>query len=355
MTEPQHGYRVHEWSGSPRWESFDRPEPGPGEVLVRVEACGIGLTVLNCIAGDLADDPGLLPRVPGHELVGTVTGVGPGVDEAIIGQRVVAYFYLSCGACSHCLSGDDSRCSNLAGWVGVHRDGGYAPWTVLPARNAIPVPRSLDPVSATVVPDAVATPLHVCHTRAQVSPHDRVAVIGAGGGVGIHMVQMARLLGARVAGLDLQADKLAAVEDHGGLPVRADDLDSLDPALWSDGAPTVIIDLVGSAATLAWSVAAVGMGGRLVVLTTFRDRAVSIDPRELVFRELAVVGARYAGRGEVAAAAELVATGRIRPVIGAVVGPDGVADVHEQLRAGTLLGRGALRWDDAEEAVSGPR
>ena len=347
MSGEHTGYRIHRWGGELQWDSFERPAPGFGEVLVRVEACGIGLTVLNCIAGDLDDDPSLLPRVPGHEYVGIVTEVGGGVDAGMVGRRIVAYFYLACGTCSPCVAGSDSRCANLAGWVGVHRDGGYAPWAVLPARNAIAIPDELDPVSATVVPDAVATPVHVCATRARVTPADRVVVIGAGGGVGIHMVQMAACLGARVAGMDLRDDKLALIEDHGALAVRSDDLSTLDPALWRDGPPTVVIDLVGSAQTLEWSAASLAMGGRLVVLTTFRNRSLSVDPRQMVFREIALIGSRYAARHELALAAELVASGRIKPVIGAVVGPDGVAEVHGALRSGDLIGRGALQWDHA--------
>jgi len=71
----QEGWRVHAWGAEPVWERFARPEPGQGEVLVQVYACGVGLTVLNALAGDLGDGPAALPRVPGHELVGSG---GPG-------------------------------------------------------------------------------------------------------------------------------------------------------------------------------------------------------------------------------------------------------------------------------------
>ena len=104
----------------------------------------------------------------------------------------MAYFYLVCGSCEACRSGQDALCRNLAGWIGVHRDGGYAPYTVLPARNAVPLPESVPAAEATAIPDAIATPLHVCKTRARIQPGDRVAVIGDGGGVGIHMIEMAR-------------------------------------------------------------------------------------------------------------------------------------------------------------------
>lgn len=339
------GYRVHRWGGEPRWEELPDPVAGPQEVLVRVEACGVGLTVLNATAGDLADDPHLLPRVPGHELVGRVVDAGPGADTTLLGRRVVAYFYLVCGRCDACTAGRDAQCANLRGWIGVHTDGGYAPFAVVPARNAIPVAEALDPVAATVVPDAVATPVHICRTRARVGPEDRLVVIGAAGGVGSHLVQVAQVFGARVAGLDVGDRKLAAVAELGAVAVDSADFGTVDPhALWPDGAPTVVVDFLGSAASLAWSAQALGTGGRLVVVTTFPGRALPLDPRDLVFREIAVLGSRYASRAEVALAGELVATGRVRPVIGRTEGPDGVPGLHADLRNATLLGRGALRW-----------
>lgn len=343
MTD-QEGYRIHTWGGGLRWDRFPRPEPGPGEVLIRVDACGIGMTVQNSMGGNLTTRQDLLPRVPGHELVGTVTAAGWGAGH-LIGRQVVAYFYLSCRTCPTCQAGDEPRCPDLAGWVGTHRDGGYAPWTVLPAHTVIPVPDDLDPVAATVVPDALATPVHVCRRRARVAPGDRVVVIGAGGGVGMHMVQVAQLIGGDVVGLDLTDDKLAAIEELGVGAHRADDLDQVDPSLWPQGPPTVVIDLVGSARTLTWGLAALAPGGRQVVVTTVRDGSLTVVPRDLVFREVAVMGSRYARRSEIAAAAELVRTGRVRPVIGAVVDPPDLPAVHDLLRAGTLLGRGAVRWD----------
>ncbi|MFT7476187.1 MAG: D-arabinose 1-dehydrogenase-like Zn-dependent alcohol dehydrogenase [Verrucomicrobiales bacterium] len=339
------GYRVHSWGTEPVWEEIDDPVVGDDEVLIEVEACSVGLTVLNCIGGDLDDDPTLLPRVPGHEAVGRVISAGPGADPELIGRRVVAYFYLTCGKCAACREGKDPRCSELGGWVGVHRDGGYAPFMTLPSRNAIPIPDSLDPISATVVPDAVATPVHVA-ARSQIGPDDRVVVFGAGGGVGIHMVQVARHRGASVAGFDVVDEKLAELDRLGVVPVRSDDLAELDPtAVFKDGAPTVVIDLLGTTASARWAIDGLAMGGRMVALTTFRDRPVPFESRELVFREIMVIGSRYANRAELSEAADLVATGAVEPIIGAVGGPEEVLTMHEQLRAGTLLGRGALDWN----------
>jgi D-arabinose 1-dehydrogenase-like Zn-dependent alcohol dehydrogenase len=345
VSATQEGYLVRRWGEDPTWTELPVPGAGADEVEIAVEACGIGLTVLNCINGDLSDDPALLPRVPGHELVGRVVAAGPGAGQALVGRRVVAYFYRFCGACEECTAGRQSRCRDLDGWIGVHSDGGYAPRTVLPARNAVPVAEELDPVAATIVPDAVATPVHVCGTRARLTPADRVAVIGAGGGVGAHLLQVAALFGAAVAGLDVGADKLAQVEELGARAVDSGDFGAVDPGgLWREGPPTVVVDLLGTPASLAWAGAALDVGGRLVVLTTFPGRHGELDPRALVFKEAAVLGSRYASVAEVAAAGRLVAAGRVRPVIGEVVGPDGVPAVHAALREGRLIGRGALRW-----------
>jgi propanol-preferring alcohol dehydrogenase len=339
------GYRLHQWGGPLRWDAFDLPDPQAGEVRIAVEACGIGLTVLNCIRGDLANDAARLPRVPGHEIVGMVDAVGPGVTSHAAGQRVMAYFYLVCGTCDACRTGQDSLCRNLAGWVGVHRDGGYAPFTVLPAGNAVPLPDGIPAAQATAIPDAIATPLHVCKTRARIHRGDRVVVIGAGGGVGIHMVEMAALFGATVAGLDVDETKFQAIRDMGGMPIPSRSFDRIDLApAWGQDPPTVVIDLLGSRESLGWGMKTLDLGGRHVVLTTFREVDVPLSPRDLVLRELTILGSRYASKGELLESAQLVAAGKIHPVVSRVVPPGEVEEVHRALQDGTLLGRGAVIW-----------
>lgn len=341
----QEGYRVHRWGEAPRWEEFETPEPRSGEVLVRVDACGVGLTVLNCINGDLSDDSSLLPVVPGHEIAGTVVATGDRGQNDLVGRPIVAYFYLSCGECPECRADHDSRCRRLAGWVGVHRDGGYAPYSVLPARNVVAVPAGLDAVEATVVPDAVATPVHVAN-RAAIRGDDRVVVLGAGGGVGIHMVQVAVARGAEVVGTDVTHEKLAAVESVGASAVESPDFRTLGSP-FGEEAPTVVVDLVGSVEATRWAIQSLGAGGRCVALTTFRDRPVPFESRELVFKEISIVGSRYATKEEVAEAARLVADGKVKPMIGEVASPTGVLELHDRLRSRRLIGRGALDWRSA--------
>jgi propanol-preferring alcohol dehydrogenase len=344
MPEMTEGHRIHAWGSEPVWETFERPEPADGEVLIKLDATSIGLTVLNMIRGDLADDRASLPLVPGHELIGTVVDVGHDRDQALLGRRVMDYIYLFCGTCRECVAGREDRCLRLAGYMGVHRDGGYARYATLPTRNAIGLPEGLDPITASVIPDPVATSVHVCRSRALVTPEDTVAVIGAGGGVGAHLVQVAQLFGGQVVGLDVSDEKLAMIADLGARAVRSDDFSSLDPHLGNPSGPTVVVDLVGSRESLDWSLRALGPGGRLVVLTTFRDVRTELDPRQLVMAESQVIGSRYATRHEARIAVDLVASGRVRPIIGARTGPADVLRIHELLRRGELVGRGVLDW-----------
>ena len=255
----------------------------------------------------------------------------------------MAYFYLSCFRCRWCLAGRESRCENLRGWYGVHRSGGYAPFSVLPAGNTVPLSESIPAVQATVIPDAVATPVHVCRTRLGLGPGDRVAVIGAGGGVGIHMVQVAAACGASVIGLERGDEKLALVESFGATAEESSDFDAVELSDF-DGRADAIIDLLGTRDSLAWSVSRLATGGRVCVLTTFRGVEVPVQTREMVFREMSVLGSRYASRSELLETAAMVERGDVQPVVGVSTGPREVESIHELLRAGRLEGRGALVW-----------
>ncbi len=250
---------LQSWGGPLALVDRPRPTPQVGEVLVAVRACGVGLTVLNYMSGQMGR-PETLPRVPGHEITGVVAEVGPGVTAVRPGDRVLVFFYLTCGRCEFCRGGRDSLCREHRGNVGVHCDGGYAEFVALPEANVLPLPEGVPFVEGTTIPDAIATPYHVCASRARVRVGDRVLVIGAGGGVGIHMLQMARLFGARVVAVDVDDGKLARCREFGAehaVNFRASDAEAQARTALEGGA-TVAVDLVGREQTLSWALGLLG-------------------------------------------------------------------------------------------------
>src|SRR5205085_12347111 len=124
-------------------EEIARPSAGPGEVLVRVDACGLGLTVAHAMAGHLPGTGARLPVVPGHEVAGVVAALGAGVTAPAVGTRVITSFYLTCGRCRFCRAGRETLCEQFGGYLGRDADGGYAEYLTVPAANALPIPDSV--------------------------------------------------------------------------------------------------------------------------------------------------------------------------------------------------------------------
>ncbi|MFC3476794.1 alcohol dehydrogenase catalytic domain-containing protein [Halobacterium litoreum] len=338
---------LDEWGGDLEVREVPRPEPDPGEVLVDVRACGVTRTIENAIQGGLSDDPGFTPRIPGHEFAGVVEATGDGVTDHEPGDRVVSYFYLTCGTCERCLRGDTNQCVNFGGWFGVQRDGAYAEYATIPESNLLALPEGATFAEGAVAADGLATPLHVCE-RTGVSDDDTVLVLGAAGRIGVHLSQLAANRGAHVLAADVDDARLAHVDDltpDAVTPIdaRGDDFAerARDATPFGDG-PTVAVDTVGDLDTLrdAWD--ALAMGGDLVTLTTHHERSFAPLLKEFVVKEASVVGSRYATKDEVSRAARLLADGRVTADYTDTVGLDEVPETHERIRNGETFGMTVL-------------
>lgn len=306
-------------SGGPLMlEDVPIPQPGPGEVLVRVRACGLGLTLVWNRNGR-GGTSGKLPRIIGHEIAGDVSQVGPSVDGFKPGDRVNVYYYLTCGNCRWCNRGRDDLCDHQAGVVGRQIDGGFAEYVKLPVRNLCHIPPGVSYVDAAVTADAIATPVHVLRERAQLRAPDTVLVVGAGGGVGIHMVQMAKVLGAsRVIAVDINAEKLALAKQNGADEVinsRQVGFDEEALRLTKGRGVDVVVEMVGLTETMERSLRSLGTGGRLVLVGTYDSNAILPVTQDSLRGECILTGSRYCARHELAEALELVAQGRIRPAV----------------------------------------
>jgi len=334
---------LSEWSGELDIERVPVPEPKPNEVRVAVHACGVTRTVENAINGGLDDDPSLTPRIPGHEFAGVVDALGENVSARSVGEHVLAYFYLVCGKCNACQRGEENRCTNFDGWLGVNSDGAYAEYVTIPVANTLPIPRSISFQAAAIAADGLSTPLHVCE-RADIGTGDTVLVIGGAGRIGVHLCQLAATRGAHVLAADVQPPRLAHVDEVTGPMVTSIDVSKpnfstrLCDAISGGGGPNVVVDTVGDIDTLDASWDALTMGGQVVSLTTHHERSFSPLLKDFVIKEASVLGSRYATKDEVIRAASLFDDGRIDPIVTDTVDLDEVPSIHGDIKAGESYG-----------------
>ena len=325
------------------------PKIGPNEALIRVRVCGAGLTVVIMIA-----TPGRItayPRIPGHEIAGEIVEVGSEVRTFKVGQRVTNHYYLTCGHCRYCRSGRETLCENFRGNVGSGCDGGYAEYVALPERNLVAIPDGVSDLEASVAADAIATPYHACHAEAQVGPGDNVLVIGAGGGVGIHMLQMARLCGGRVLAAEIGEEKMALARELGAdevIDARRGELAKQVKALTGGRGVDAAIDMVGSSETLQAALASLAPAGRMVIIGSKpkavygTDPSFTVNPQEFMRQAQEIHGSRYVNNAEIARTLELVKLKRIKAVVNRTYPLEQAEQVHELLRKNAIAGRAAL-------------
>jgi propanol-preferring alcohol dehydrogenase len=320
------------------------PVAGPGEAVARVLACGSGLTIQHLKAGRIAAE---FPRIIGHEITGEIVAVGAGVRGLAVGDAVTAYYYLNCGHCRWCLSSLEPLCANSGGNVGRNCDGGYAEYIKLPAHIFIKLPEGLDyeahPAEIGVITDALATPYKVLK-RARVKGGETVAVFGAGGGVGIHQVMMAKWARARVIAVDIATEKFEACRKAGADEVVDASAGGVAQALLDltkgEGVD-VAIDYVSSTSTLEAGAKALGRRGRLVILGGAAQR-FEVPSRELLLKEQDILGSRYVTRSEILETLDLVARGEVWPIVTEIRPLEEAEALHERIERGQVTGRAAL-------------
>lgn len=327
----------------------DIPDPiaGYGEVVVKVITCGAGLTIQHVKSGRVKVE---YPRVIGHEITGEVVDVGKGVSSLKPGDAVTAYFYLTCGNCKWCRRNRETLCENFKGYVGRAVNGGYAEYIKLPADTFLKLPSGLDyknfPAEVGVISDAIATPVKVIR-RARIMPTDTVAVFGAGGGLGIHMLMLARWAHAKVIAVETRPEKFQACKEAGADQVIDGNRNDLSEALIeaSDGGIDVGIDFVSSDRTLETTMNALGKGGRLVTLGG-SGIPFKANPKIMLEKELELIGSRYATKQEVIEALELVARGDVWPLVTDIKPMKDAEELHNNLENSDIVGRAAIRISD---------
>lgn len=287
------------------------PEPGPGQVLVRLEACGLCHTDIHAIDGDWPVKPGL-PFVPGHEGVGIVERVGDGVTTRTVGQRVaLPWLGYACGECRYCIDGRENLCERQHN-TGYSVDGGYAEYTLADARFASPVPDGVNPLDAAPLTCAGVT-TYAAVKNAHVVPGERVAVFGIGG-LGHLAVQYARLVGAQVVAVDITEEKLnLAVELGADHAVNAAEVDPVE-AIHHLGGADVAIVLAVAPTVFDQAFRSLNRGGRLVLVSLPAEGTLTIPVFDTVLKGISVIGSIVGTRQDLAEVFALHAAGRTRVV-----------------------------------------
>ena len=287
------------------------PDPGPGEVLIRVEAAGICGTDRHLFKGEFPCAP---PVTLGHEFSGIVIGRGAGVTIPE-GARVACDPNDWCGTCAACLRGQVNLCANNIA-TGIHRDGGFAEFATFPARKASILPDDLHPHHGAFC-EPLACALHALDIGAP-RPGERVLVLG-GGVIGQLALQLAHLAGAETMMLTRHPAKRALSKSFGAVATAATPDEAL--AIWPQGAD-LTLECAGVPETVTGAGALTRAGGRIVVLGVLpKGEMVPIEPFDLLFREIQLRFA-FINPFTQTRAADLIATGRIAvaPLISRTMG-----------------------------------
>jgi NADPH:quinone reductase-like Zn-dependent oxidoreductase len=283
------------------------------------------------------------PHRLGCDIVGVIDQLGAGVSGVEVGARVCVQPGLSCGACAACLGGHD----NLCRWyriLGENAQGGYAQWIVVPRVNVAPAPPALsDPEAASVIlPFLTAWQMLVA--KARVAPGDVVLVQGAGAGVGVAAVQIAKLFGARVIATAGSDDKLARAKALGadeGINYKTQDFVAAARALTGKRGVDVVIEHVGGD-TFSGSIKAVRNGGRIVTCGATSGFTPAIDLRHVFFRQIEILGSTMGSKADLLAVLEHVTAGRLKPVVHAVLPLADAARAHQILEDRAAFGKVVL-------------
>ncbi|MEU9097870.1 alcohol dehydrogenase catalytic domain-containing protein [Streptomyces sp. NPDC048361] len=267
--------------GSHRLVTRERPEPGPGEVVVRVAAAGICMSDREVYEGRRAPGYVRYPLTPGHEWSGIVEAVGPGVDDALLGRGTVAEGFRSCARCERCRSGETSLCEGPYAETGFTHPGGFADHVAVPARLLHPLPDDVDlPAAALLEPAAVAA----AAVRAGApEPGERVAVVGAGT-LGLLAVQLlANYSPGELTVIDPRAQRADTARQMGATDARTPELSHE-----VRGRFDLVVETAGAPATAADATLLARRGGRAVLTGMFAPGATGIDPVHLSLSQLTV-------------------------------------------------------------------
>ncbi|MFN0247734.1 MAG: zinc-binding dehydrogenase [Kofleriaceae bacterium] len=324
-------------------EELPMPVPGPGEVRVRIRAVALNHLDIWVRRGGPAFKLHY-PHLLGSDIVGEIDAVGEGTtanrNAPKVGDKVVVQPGLSCGACAQCLGGHDNLCRDYK-ILGEHASGGYGEAIVVPAINIAPYPAGLSwtDAAAAILPFLTAWQM-VVH-KARVKPGDVVLVQGAGSGIGVAAIQIAKLHGARViatASTPSKLERARALGADDAIDYTSTDFVAAARQLTGKRGVDAVIEHVGGE-TFAGSLRAVCAGGRVVTCGATAGFHPNIDLRHIFFRQVEVLGSTMGSKADLLAVLAHVAAGRLKPVVDRVLPLAQAAEAHGVLERREAFGK----------------
>ena len=337
--------RFHEHGGLEvlKYEDAPDPEIQPNEVLVKVKACALNHLDLWLRAGVRAWKLPM-PHIVGADISGEVAQVGPLVTNAKVGDHVLLSPGISCGQCEACWKGLDSACRTYT-LFGVMVDGGYAEYVKSPAMNVIPIPGDLNFDEAASVPLVFLTAWHMLFGRAKLQPGEDVLVVGAGSGVGIAAIQVAKLVGCRVitvAGTDWKLEKARALGADEGINHTKQSIGAEVARLTDKRGVDVIVEHVGQA---VWEDCfnSLATYGRLVTCGVTSGGEVKLNVQALFGRQRTILGSFMGGKGELMDVLKVIGQRRLKPVVDSVFPLAEAAEAQKKMESRDFFGKILLR------------
>src|SRR5213595_852510 len=297
------------------YDDYRDPTPGPDDVVVRVGACALNHVDLLLLDGRFPPPEGL-PHVNGCEVTGTIETVGARVTGLERGQRVIIFPGFACGGCEYCLRGERTVCVRY-GYLGAHKDGGYAELVKAPASNILPLPESISFEQGAAVPLAMLTSWHALVAQVGLRPAQTVLVQAAGSGVGSAAIQIARLIGARVMTTVGSDDKLDFAKSLGAERVvnyRTQDFVEEAKRWTGKRGVDVVVEHIGGE-TFERSSYALTRLGTLVSIGSHDTHWGKLDLRHVYSKNLRILGTNLGSIVELRTILDYVAQGTLKPVI----------------------------------------
>lgn len=334
--------RFHRHGGPEVLQYEDAPDPvpkGPDQALVRVKACALNhLDIWGRIGPPYSRPP--LPHISGCDIAGVVEEVSPQEKDLQKGMEVIVSPGVGCGRCEKCLSGMDNQCRRYS-VIGNELDGGYAELVAVPVRNVLPKPERMDFVQAASFPLVFLTAHHMLVTKARVQPGETVLVLGAGSGVGIAAIQMAKAHNANVVATAGSEAKLRkAVELGADYTINHKTAKVSEEARkYTEGKGVDVVVEHPGKATWEESIRAVAKGGRIVTCGATTGYDAVTDIRYVFSKEIAIYGSYMGGAGELLRVVELFKQRRLRPVVDISMPLERARDAQERMEKSEHFGK----------------